>query len=122
MMGVIQGTAASLVFIERKVAAYVQDRIGPNRVGPCGLFQPIADGLKFILKEEIIPAHVDKVFYLIAPAIAVTAALFAFAVVPFGPTDAPPERPWPQTVEEEAKANPAFAGKVEQYNQDIQFI
>jgi NADH-quinone oxidoreductase subunit H len=64
----------------------VQDRIGPNRVGPFGLLQPLADGLKFLLKEDIIPDHVDKLLYLLAPAIAVITALLAFAVVPFGPT------------------------------------
>ena len=54
-MGVIQGTCAYLILLERKIAAWAQDRIGPNRVGPFGLLQPIADGLKFLLKEEIIP-------------------------------------------------------------------
>ena len=87
VMGAILGACAYLVFIERKIAAYVQDRIGPNRVGPKGLLQPIADGLKFLFKEDIIPAHVDKVLFLAAPAIAVTTALLAFAVVPFGPTE-----------------------------------
>jgi NADH-quinone oxidoreductase subunit H len=122
MMGVIQGTCAYLVFVERKLAAYVQDRVGPNRVGPFGLFQPIADGLKFIFKEEIIPVQVDKLFYLIAPAVAVTTALLAFAVVPFGPTDAPLELPWPQTVEEEAKAEPALKESIAKYDQNIQFV
>jgi NADH-quinone oxidoreductase subunit H len=95
VMGVILGTCAYLIWVERKIAAYVQDRLGPNRVGPAGLFQPIADGLKFLFKEDIIPSHVDKLLFLAAPAIAVTTALFAFAVVPFGPTSTapPPERP-----------------------------
>ncbi len=91
VMGVLQGTVAYLILLERKIAAYVQDRLGPNRVGPFGLLQPIADGLKFLLKEDIIPGHVDKLFYLLAPAIAVGAATFAFAVVPFGPTDSSPK-------------------------------
>ncbi len=86
VMGVVLGACAYLIWVERKVAAYVQDRIGPNRVGPAGLFQPIADGLKFLLKEDIIPTHVDKLLFLVAPTIAVTTALLAFAVVPFGPT------------------------------------
>jgi len=86
VMGVFQGACAYLILLERKVAAWVQDRIGPNRVGPRGLFQPIADGLKFLFKEDIIPSHVDRVFYLSAPAIAASTAFLAFAVVPFGPT------------------------------------
>src|ERR1700730_1115742 len=95
VMGAILGTCAYLIYVERKIAAYVQDRIGPNRVGPLGLLQPIADGLKFILKEDIIPAQADKVLYLAAPAIAVSTALLAFAVVSFGPTVAPPPPPQP---------------------------
>jgi NADH-quinone oxidoreductase subunit H len=123
MMGVVQGTCAYLVFVERKLAAYIQDRVGPNRVGPFGLFQPIADGLKFIFKEEIIPVHVDKLFYMIAPAIAASTALLAFAVVPFGSTESPPERPWPQTEEQATKAaDPEFERKVEEYNQNVQFV
>ena len=73
----------------------MQDRIGPNRVGPWGLLQPLADGGKIFLKEEVIPAHVDKVFYLLAPAVGVRApALLALAVVPFGSTTS--RRPPPQ--------------------------
>src|SRR5690349_10337149 len=90
VMGAIQGTCAYLILAERKISAWAQDRIGPNRVGPFGLLQPIADGIKFLLKEEVIPGHVDKVFYLIAPAVAVGTATLAFAVVPFGPTKTPP--------------------------------
>src|SRR2546430_12310298 len=91
LMGAVQGTCAYLILAERKIAAWVQDRYGPNRVGPWGLLQPIADGLKFLLKEEVIPSHVDRLFYLLAPAIALMTALLAFAVVPFGPTTAPPQ-------------------------------
>src|SRR5947207_7004489 len=90
VFGAIQGTCAYLILAERKISAYVQDRIGPNRVGPFGLLQPIADGLKFLLKEQVIPNNVDKVFYLIAPTIAVSAALMAIAVVPFGSTTPTP--------------------------------
>lgn len=85
-MGAILGACAYLIYVERKVAAFMQDRIGPNRVGPFGLLQPIADGLKFLLKEEVVPDRADKVLYLLAPAVAVSTALLAFAVVPFGPT------------------------------------
>src|SRR5262249_49082278 len=87
VMAVVQGTCAMLIYFERKVAAYVQDRYGPNRVGPGGLLQSVADGLKFILKEEIIPEHVDKFLFILAPALAVGTAMLAFAVVPFGPTN-----------------------------------
>lgn len=85
VIGVILGACAFLIYVERRIAAFVQDRHGPNRVGPFGLFQSIADGLKFLLKEDVIPGHVDKFLYLLAPALAVSTALFAFAVVPFGP-------------------------------------
>jgi NADH-quinone oxidoreductase subunit H len=91
VFGVIMGICAYLILLERKVAAYVQDRLGPNRVGPRGLLQPIADGLKFLFKEEVIPDRADKVLFLAAPAIAMSTALLAFAVVPFGPTTVPPE-------------------------------
>lgn len=93
VMAAILGICAYQILLERKISAYVQDRIGPNRVGPFGLLQPIADGLKFFLKEEIIPDHVDKLLYLVAPSVAVGTALFAFAVVPFGPTtvEEPPQ-------------------------------
>src|SRR6266478_3473340 len=103
VLAVILTLCAYLVLLERKVAAYVQDRLGPNRVGPFGLLQPLADGLKFLLKEDIIPRQADKALYLAAPAIAVTTALLAFAVVPFGATSAPPNPHWPQTTAEEAR-------------------
>src|SRR5438552_3127520 len=90
IMGALQGTCAYLIYVERKICAYMQDRIGPNRVGPLGLLQPIADGLKFLFKEDIIPNYVDKVLFLAAPAIAICTATFAFAVVPFGRTTVPP--------------------------------
>ena len=86
VMAVLLGVDSYLILLERKVAARVQDRYGPNRVGPAGLLQPIADGLKFLFKEQVIPAHVDKVLYLLAPALATVTAMLAFAVVPFGDT------------------------------------
>jgi NADH-quinone oxidoreductase subunit H len=86
VMGVMLTTCAYLIFLERKIAAWMQDRIGPNRVGPWGLLQSLADGLKFLLKEEIIPDYVDRVLFILAPAVATMTALVAFAVVPFGPT------------------------------------
>src|SRR5438270_12525724 len=69
VMGVIQGACAYLVLLERKIAAWTQDRLGPNRVGPFGLLQPIADGLKFVFKEQLVPSRVDKLFYFVAPAV-----------------------------------------------------
>src|SRR4030088_1114284 len=95
VMAVIQGTCAYLTFLERKISAWIQDRIGPNRAGrelgvPFGLLQPIADGLKFLFKEQVIPGNVDKAFYLLGPMAAVASALLAFAVVPFGRTTSPP--------------------------------
>jgi len=87
IFGALQGICGFLVYVERKVCAYMQDRIGPNRVGPWGLLQVLADGLKFLLKEDIVPAHVDKFLFLLAPCIAVSTAMLSFAVVPFGATD-----------------------------------
>jgi NADH-quinone oxidoreductase subunit H len=72
------------VVAERRISAFIQDRVGPNRVGPFGLFQPIADGLKALLKEDFTPAHVRKVYYWLAPAITVIPALLVVAVIPFG--------------------------------------
>ena len=83
---VIQGTVAYLIYIERKVCAYLQDRIGPNRVGWHGLLQPIADGGKLILKEPFVPEGANKILYIIAPAISVFTTTIGFAVVPFGST------------------------------------
>jgi NADH-quinone oxidoreductase subunit H len=90
VIAALQGACAYLIYVERKIAAFMQDRIGPNRVGPFGLLQPIADGLKFLFKEEVIPAQADRVLYLIAPTIALLTATIAFAVVPFGPTSTDP--------------------------------
>jgi NADH-quinone oxidoreductase subunit H len=90
VMAVILGGALYLVLLERKVSAWVQDRIGPNRVGKFGLIQPIADAFKLLFKEDLIPARVDKALFLAAPAIAVTTAMLSFAVIPFGRTTVPP--------------------------------
>jgi NADH-quinone oxidoreductase subunit H len=90
-VGAILGTVAYLILLERKLSAWMQDRRGPNRVGPMGMFQPFADGLKFLLKEDVIPAHADRTLFLAAPLIGLFMALMAFAVVPFGPTEGGPE-------------------------------
>ncbi len=89
-LGCILGACMYLVLAERKVSAWMQDRIGPNRVGPYGLFQPIADGIKILLKEGIVPSHVDKGLFVIAPAISMFTTMLAFAVVPFGPVQDEP--------------------------------
>jgi NADH-quinone oxidoreductase subunit H len=90
-VGAVLGTVAYLILLERKLSAWMQDRRGPNRVGPFGIFQPLADGLKFLLKEDVIPAHVDKTLFLLAPTISLFTTMLAFAVVPFGPVEqAPP--------------------------------
>src|SRR5438552_16360574 len=75
---------AYAVWLERRVSAFIQDRVGPNRVGPFGLLQPVADGIKALLKEDFTPAHVRKAYFWLAPAIAVIPALLVMAVIPFG--------------------------------------
>jgi NADH-quinone oxidoreductase subunit H len=82
---------ALLTLAERKIAAWIQDRRGPNRLGPGGILQPVADGIKNFMKEEVIPASADKWLFLFAPAIAFIPALITFAVLPFA---APLPTPW----------------------------
>jgi NADH-quinone oxidoreductase subunit H len=74
------------VYAERRVSAFIQDRPGPNRVGPAGLFQPIADMFKLLLKEDFTPANVHTFYYWLAPCLAVIPAIITIAVVPFGST------------------------------------
>jgi NADH-quinone oxidoreductase subunit H len=122
VVAALLGLTAYLVLVERKVCAFMQDRVGPNRVGPWGLLQPIADGFKFLFKEEIIPSHVDKWLYLVAPGIAISTALMAFVVVPFGATEPAPSFRWPQTAEQEALMVPEAKTAVAEYNRDYQFM
>ena len=84
LVGLLQ-VAPIMAWAERRICAWMQNRSGPNRVGPWGLFQSIADALKFVFKEDIVPAHVRKWFYLLAPLICVAPAFMTFAVIPFGP-------------------------------------
>src|SRR5258706_11511104 len=82
----ILGTVAYLILLERKVASWVQDRIGPNRVGPYGLLQPIGDGLKFILKEDYRPKGVDKVLFTGAPLVMIIVIILSVVTLPWGGT------------------------------------
>jgi NADH-quinone oxidoreductase subunit H len=82
----VLGTVAYMILLERKVASWAQDRIGPNRVGPWGLLQPIADGLKFFLKEDYRPGGVDKYLFTLAPVIMIVVIIISIAVIPWGGT------------------------------------
>jgi NADH-quinone oxidoreductase subunit H len=83
---IIVGGFAYTTLFERRVQARMQTRIGPNRAGPWGLLQPVADGIKLIFKEELIPAQADKLLFLLAPVVTVLPALIVLAVIPLGPT------------------------------------
>jgi NADH-quinone oxidoreductase subunit H len=86
VLGVLLGLVAPImVWVERRGMALIQDRRGPNRVGPFGLLQPLADALKFIFKEEIVPTAADRTMYLLAPILALVPPLTTFVVVPFAP-------------------------------------
>lgn len=85
LVGVLLTAFAYMTYLERKVMAFLQVRVGPDRAGPFGLLQPAADGLKLLFKEELIPAQADKFMFVLAPIITVIPALVIMAVVPFGP-------------------------------------
>jgi len=98
VVGVVQGLVAYSVLAERKISAWIQDRVGPNRTAPpfmkfipggqfltrLGIFQPLADGLKFMFKEDFTPAGVKKIYFFLAPAVSVIPAMLTVAVIPFG--------------------------------------
>src|SRR5664279_2126627 len=101
VVGVVQGIVMYSVLAERKISAWIQDRVGPNRTAPpfvkyipvigpfltrLGVFQPLADGLKFLVKEDFTPAGVKKIYFWLAPAITVIPAMLTVAVIPFGST------------------------------------
>jgi NADH-quinone oxidoreductase subunit H len=86
VLGVLLFLAAYLVWAERKLLGRLQIRLGPNRAGKFGLLQPVADGIKMLLKEDVVPDAADRPIFLLAPAVVATTAMLMFAVVPFGDT------------------------------------
>ncbi len=92
-VGIFPGIVAYLVWAERKVAARFQDRIGPNRVGPLGLLQPIADAIKLLTKENIVPRSADHWVHILAPVLVLVSAFLVLAVIPFGVGMAPVNLP-----------------------------
>jgi NADH-quinone oxidoreductase subunit H len=84
VVAVLLTLVAYSVLLERRICAWIQDRVGPNRVGPWGLFQPMADGLKLLLKEDFTPGYVRQAYFWIAPAITMAPAFLVMAVIPFG--------------------------------------
>lgn len=85
-LALLLNVAPVMVWVERRGSAYMQDRLGPNRVGPLGLFQALADAVKFLFKEDVTPTAADKPLYYLGPMLAVVPALTTFVVIPFGPT------------------------------------
>ena len=86
LLGGIMGFASYATLAERKVASWMQDRIGPNRAGPFGILQPLADGVKMFMKEEIIPTTANKKLCILGPSIAMTTAMLTGVVIPWGGT------------------------------------
>lgn len=84
MLGVFLALFALMSVLERKILARIQNRYGPNRVGPFGLFQPVADGIKLLIKEDIVPARADKVVHFLAPIMVAAPTVLALAVIPYG--------------------------------------
>jgi NADH-quinone oxidoreductase subunit H len=94
-MGVLMGMVAYAVLWERKIAAWIQDRVGPNRAGPLGLLQPLCDGIKLLLKEDYTPPFVDRMLYTLAPCFLFVPALIGWAIIPWGGAWAMPEMTLP---------------------------
>lgn len=85
MMGILINVAPIMNWVERRVCAMIQDRPGPNRLGPLGLFQPLADAVKFLFKEDVTPSAADRPLFLLAPVLALLPAFSTYVVLPFGP-------------------------------------
>src|SRR5437867_3925665 len=84
LLGVFLTLFALISVLERKILGRMQNRYGPNRVGPFGLFQPIADGIKMLIKEDIVPARADKIVHFLAPILIAATAILALGVIPYG--------------------------------------
>jgi NADH-quinone oxidoreductase subunit H len=84
LLGVFLTMFAAISVLERKILGRIQNRYGPNRVGPFGLFQPVADGIKMLIKEDIVPARADKVVHFLAPIVIAAAAILTLGVIPYG--------------------------------------
>src|ERR1041384_6578326 len=84
LLGVFLTLFALVSVLERKILARMQNRYGPNRVGPFGLFQPIADGIKMLIKEDVVPARADKIVHFLAPILIAAAAILTLGIIPYG--------------------------------------
>src|ERR1700738_5447076 len=84
VLGVFMALFALISVLERKILGRIQNRYGPNRVGPFGLFQPVADGIKMLIKEDIVPARADKIVHFLAPVLIAAAAILTLGVIPYG--------------------------------------
>src|SRR5205809_8122661 len=84
VLGVFMGLFALISVLERKILGRIQNRYGPNRVGPFGLFQPVANGIKLLIKEDIVPLRADAVVHFIAPIMMAATAILALVVIPYG--------------------------------------
>src|SRR5881227_880014 len=84
LLGVFLTLFAAISVLERKILGRMQNRYGPNRVGPFGLFQPVADGIKMLIKEDVVPARADKVVHFLAPILVAATAILALGVIPYG--------------------------------------